>query len=67
MALALAQRIDAALTEAVQFGPAAIAPSASIGVAWTNAPIECDAIVALADQAMYESKRAAGGPVLASR
>jgi diguanylate cyclase (GGDEF)-like protein/PAS domain S-box-containing protein len=67
MALALAQRIDAALAEAVQFGPAPIATSASVGVAWTNAPIASDAIVALADQAMYESKRAAGGPVLASR
>jgi hypothetical protein len=38
---------------------------ASIGGAWTDRAVGCDAIVAVADRAMYEAKRGAGGPVLA--
>jgi diguanylate cyclase (GGDEF)-like protein/PAS domain S-box-containing protein len=64
LALALADRIASALAEPAMFGTTAIASSASIGVAWTNEAIGCDAIVALADEAMYESKRMANGPVL---
>jgi diguanylate cyclase (GGDEF)-like protein/PAS domain S-box-containing protein len=67
VALALADRIDAALAETATLGAATITSGASIGVAWTSDAIGCDAIVALADQAMYESKRSGRGPVLASR
>jgi diguanylate cyclase (GGDEF)-like protein/PAS domain S-box-containing protein len=64
MALALADRIGAALKPTVVLESAAIEPGASIGVAWTDSAVGCDAIVALADEAMYEAKRGAGGPVL---
>lgn len=43
------------------------APGSSIGVAWTDRAIGSDAIVAAADEAMYEAKRTARGPVLALR
>ncbi len=64
IALALAHRIAAALAQPVTLGATAIDPGASIGVAWTDSAVGCDAIVATADEAMYESKRAACGPVL---
>jgi diguanylate cyclase (GGDEF)-like protein/PAS domain S-box-containing protein len=44
-----------------------VLPRASIGVGWSNTPITADALVALADQAMYRSKRLRHGrPELAS-
>jgi diguanylate cyclase (GGDEF)-like protein/PAS domain S-box-containing protein len=67
MALALAHRIAASLAQNVTIDSTTIVPGASIGVAWTDAAVGCDAIVAIADKAMYESKRAAAGPVLALR
>jgi len=66
-ALDIAHRIAAALTQDAMLGAAAIVPTASIGVAWTDRAVGCDELVATADEAMYESKRAAGGPVLALR
>jgi len=65
LAVALAHRLAAALAERALLGAGTIASSASIGVAWTNEAIGCDAIVARADEAMYESKRTGCGPVLA--
>jgi PAS domain-containing protein len=59
------------LTEALPLGVVqidanrTIVYAASIGVAWTDAAVGCDTIVALADEAMYETKRVAGGLVLA--
>jgi diguanylate cyclase (GGDEF)-like protein len=64
-ALTLAQRIGTSLSQKLVLGSTVIVPGASIGVAWTDAAVGCDTMVALADEAMYESKRIAGGPVLA--
>jgi diguanylate cyclase (GGDEF)-like protein/PAS domain S-box-containing protein len=67
LALALAQRIAAALAEPATLGAIAIVPSASIGVAWTKSALDADTIVARADEAMYKSKRRHAGPVLIAR
>jgi diguanylate cyclase (GGDEF)-like protein len=66
IALTLGHRIGASLGQTARVAATEIVPGASIGVAWTDADIGCDALVATADGAMYESKRTAGGPVLAS-
>jgi diguanylate cyclase (GGDEF)-like protein/PAS domain S-box-containing protein len=68
-ALRIAERIaDALGATDVQLGDTVLTPSASIGVAWSNrAGMDADALVALADLAMYESKRQRQGrPVLFS-
>jgi PAS domain S-box-containing protein len=49
------ERLRRRSTEALALG---------MGVAWTDTAVGCDAIVAIADQAMCESKRTAAGPVL---
>jgi diguanylate cyclase (GGDEF)-like protein/PAS domain S-box-containing protein len=67
IALEIAQRIACALGERAQLDGFSIVPGSSVGVAWTTAAVGCDAIVAIADQAMYEAKRTARGPVLAVR
>jgi diguanylate cyclase (GGDEF)-like protein/PAS domain S-box-containing protein len=66
-AVRLAQRIARSLrTTAIAIGREQIVASASIGVAWSSAPTSADALVARADQAMYESKRLGRSrPVLA--
>ncbi len=63
-AVNLAGRIAAAIARAVALGAESIVPNASIGVVWTDRPMDADALVARADAAMYESKRSAAGPVL---
>jgi diguanylate cyclase (GGDEF)-like protein/PAS domain S-box-containing protein len=67
VALDIARRVAAALNEPAGVGMTSIVPGASIGVAWTNDATGCDALVATADEAMYEAKRCADGPVLALR
>jgi diguanylate cyclase (GGDEF)-like protein len=64
IALSLAQRIGTSLAQTIVLESTAIEPGASIGVAWSDSAVGCDAIAAIADAAMYESKRGARGPVL---
>ncbi len=64
-ALAVAERVAAALREAFEIDAIRIEPQASIGAVWTNGAINADALIAAADEAMYDSKRAGLGlPVL---
>ena len=68
-ALELGQRLHARLEDTpVALGAEVVNPRASIGVAWSNSEgMNADALVALADVAMYESKRQRQGrPVLFS-
>jgi diguanylate cyclase (GGDEF)-like protein/PAS domain S-box-containing protein len=68
-ALALGERVTAAITSPITIGPARLTPTASIGVAWTGARrgIEADALIAEADAAMYGAKHAGNGrPVVAA-
>jgi diguanylate cyclase (GGDEF)-like protein/PAS domain S-box-containing protein len=58
IALEVARRISASLTKPVNVAPDVIQMRASVGVAWSNELIEADTLVAQADHAMYESKRA---------
>jgi diguanylate cyclase (GGDEF)-like protein/PAS domain S-box-containing protein len=57
-AVMIAERISAAITTTVDVGPDVVELRASIGVAWTDRAFDPDTLVALADEAMYESKRA---------
>ncbi len=57
-ALEVARRISTSLTEPVSISSDVIELRASVGVAWTDEFIDADTLVAQADQAMYESKRA---------
>jgi diguanylate cyclase (GGDEF)-like protein/PAS domain S-box-containing protein len=57
-ALSIAKRIAAAMTATVDVGPGAVMLQASIGVAWTTEALDADTLIARADSAMYESKRA---------
>jgi len=63
-ALAIARRAASAIAQRTVIETHAVLPRASIGIAWTNSPIDTDAFVARADSAMYESKRSGDGPVL---
>ncbi len=67
-AMMLAERLAQAELDEIRVAKGAIAVQVSIGVAWTSGEdADADAIVALADNAMYESKReGAGRPKLAS-
>ncbi len=67
-AMKLAERLAQAEREEVLVAKGRTAVRVSIGVAWTSGrEADADAIVALADNAMYESKReGAGKPKLAS-
>jgi diguanylate cyclase (GGDEF)-like protein/PAS domain S-box-containing protein len=56
-ALEIGQRITGALDTDIDVGASVVALKASVGVAWTNAVIDADALVAHADSAMYTSKR----------
>jgi diguanylate cyclase (GGDEF)-like protein/PAS domain S-box-containing protein len=57
-AVEMADRIAVALSaETIELGAERVLPRASIGVGWSNTPITADELVALADQAMYRSKR----------
>ncbi len=60
-ALAIGERVAAALSASIELGAAQIAQKASIGVAWVKIPADAEALVAAADAAMYDSKREARG------
>jgi diguanylate cyclase (GGDEF)-like protein/PAS domain S-box-containing protein len=57
-ALELADRIAAAMNATVDVGRGQVTVRASIGVAFTTESIDTDTLIAQADSAMYESKRA---------
>jgi diguanylate cyclase (GGDEF)-like protein len=56
-ALEIGQRITGAVHIDVDVGPGVVTLAASVGVAWTNAAIDADTLIAQADSAMYASKR----------
>src|ERR1700722_1840944 len=58
IALEVARRINMALTEPVSIAGDVAELRASVGVAWTAEVISADALIARADHAIYESKRA---------
>jgi diguanylate cyclase (GGDEF)-like protein len=61
-AIELAQRLISALSGDVRLGVGSISHQVSIGVAWSDDDrTDADSLVALADSAMYESKRRQGG------
>jgi diguanylate cyclase (GGDEF)-like protein/PAS domain S-box-containing protein len=66
-AVKLAERVAVALREEVSLGGATLEHQASIGLAWSRgAGVDADTLIAAADRAMYESKRAGKGePCLA--
>jgi len=57
-ALDVGERIARGLTATISFGAEIVELRASIGVAWTDRPLDPDTFVAQADSAMYESKQA---------
>ena len=57
MSLEIAKRVTASLTQPVHGTSNVIELRASVGVAWSSAISDADALVAQADHAMYESKR----------
>lgn len=66
IALSLAERLAAVVALPVDLGEELVAVQASIGVAWTAAPVSAGELIARADAAMYRSKGdRAGRPVLA--
>jgi diguanylate cyclase (GGDEF)-like protein/PAS domain S-box-containing protein len=64
IALKVAQRISASLTEPINIITDVIEIRASVGVAWSAELIDADTLVAQADHAMYESKRAGSSTVV---
>jgi len=56
-AMEIAKRVSAALATSVDIGTHTIDLRASVGVVWTMERIDTDTLIALADSAMYESKR----------
>jgi diguanylate cyclase (GGDEF)-like protein/PAS domain S-box-containing protein len=56
-ALELAQRVRDALTDRVDVKSGTVELRASVGVAWSAQDLDADALVAQADEAMYEAKR----------
>ncbi|MGK2929886.1 MAG: diguanylate cyclase domain-containing protein, partial [Acidimicrobiales bacterium] len=68
-AVAMAERVSAAMEAPIDLGGSSIHQTASVGVAWTGArpTIDADALIAEADEAMYAAKKvrdAAGGVVI---
>jgi len=57
-AVDIAQRLTQALTATIAIDTHTVELRASIGVAWTDLPLDADTFVARADEAMYESKQA---------
>ena len=57
-ALQIGGRLAEALTASISFGRHTVELRASIGVAWTDRPLDPDTFVAQADSAMYRSKQA---------
>jgi diguanylate cyclase (GGDEF)-like protein/PAS domain S-box-containing protein len=57
-ALELGQRVREALTDRVEVNSGIVELRASVGVAWSAKDLDADALVAQADEDMYEAKRA---------
>jgi diguanylate cyclase (GGDEF)-like protein/PAS domain S-box-containing protein len=57
LALELGQRVREALTDRVDVSSGTVELRASVGVAWSALDLDADALVAQADDAMYEAKR----------
>jgi len=57
LALELGQRVRDALTGRVEVSTGIVELRASVGVAWSATDLDADALVAQADDAMYEAKR----------
>jgi diguanylate cyclase (GGDEF)-like protein len=57
-ALAVADRIALAITTLAEVGPGTVELRASVGVAFSSGGLDADALIAHADTAMYEAKRA---------
>jgi diguanylate cyclase (GGDEF)-like protein/PAS domain S-box-containing protein len=57
-AMMIAERISKAMTANIVIGRDEVELRASVGVAWTTEAVDADALIAQADKAMYESKRA---------
>jgi diguanylate cyclase (GGDEF)-like protein/PAS domain S-box-containing protein len=56
-AFELGQRVREALTDQVDLKSGTVELRASVGVAWSTQPLDADALVAQADEAMYDAKR----------
>jgi diguanylate cyclase (GGDEF)-like protein/PAS domain S-box-containing protein len=57
IALEIARRVTASLTQPMNITTDVIELRSSVGVAWSSTVIDADTLIAQADQAMYESKR----------
>lgn len=57
-ALEIADRIAAEVNAMVDVGSGEVEVRASVGVAWTDEVLDADTLIARADSAMYDSKRA---------
>ena len=64
LALDIAKRITASLTQPVNSTSDVIELRASVGVAWSSEAIDADTLVAWANDAMYESKRGGSSSVV---
>lgn len=62
-AMALAERVSAAMEAPIDLGGRSVRQTASVGVAWTGSrrAIDADALIAEADEAMYAAKNAREG------
>jgi diguanylate cyclase (GGDEF)-like protein len=63
-ALEIARRTAVSVGQPISVEGQSVVPSSSMGVAWTNVPMDAEAFVAWGDAAMYQSKRLSAGPVL---
>ena len=59
-AVAIAERVEAAMRTTIDVGPGAVELRTSVGVAWSTEPLDADTFIAQADSAMYQSKRRRG-------
>jgi diguanylate cyclase (GGDEF)-like protein/PAS domain S-box-containing protein len=62
-ALVVAKRILATLTDRIDMSTGFAELGASIGVAWSDGPIDADTLIAQADRAMYDAKRSGSSTV----
>ncbi len=60
-AMLIAQRVAASVSGEIALKGRFVEPQVSVGVAWTDHPVEADTLIASADTAMYESKRVGRG------
>jgi diguanylate cyclase (GGDEF)-like protein/PAS domain S-box-containing protein len=60
-ALLIAERVASSVSGEIALNGRFVEPQVSVGVAWTDSPVEADTLIAHADTAMYESKRVGRG------